>query len=340
MFDAKYLSNLCSQCWLRITEFHSFEASIQLAQLKLFDITAMKREEGDTTTIGQQSTKHSNNASSSATESENRFNPAIPVSNKQFLDIINEEITAGGSTIQNNVPQPVGLQPTTSMATQETPIEIIDLDSVTDEPTIDIIMQSRNKSHRIFYKSKSANPRYDCKICGHRNLSYDSKIQHYSEKHALEKPLKLVTTGRGMSTYVCSVCNNNIRLLHKLYEHYWFEHRNLTPVYNCYECNGTFSSIRHMCTGSARSKNIFQCTDCSGIYYNERAIIEHLAAKHRKIDLYTCPCCLQTFDDVTKIPKHRKQHHPDEVKSEYYLHMDDKFEKLLEEYWEKRRNMS
>ncbi|XP_011293485.2 transcription factor grauzone isoform X1 [Musca domestica] len=193
---------------------------------------------------------------------------------------------------------------------------------------------------------------FHCKICGDKQSSYQLQVKHYSEKHSTGRPIKPIKNSEGRPKYPCHLCSNKAASVLSYYHHYWFEHQHLKSVYHCDACDKTYPFSEHICPGASSEKQNdsssvlnsssggkkFDCSDCDSSFDTEREVIEHLAAQHRKIDLYTCPCCLVTFDAVTKIPQHRKQHHPNEAKADYYLHMDYKFDKLLKEYLAKTKN--
>ncbi|XP_073837969.1 uncharacterized protein isoform X1 [Musca autumnalis] len=187
---------------------------------------------------------------------------------------------------------------------------------------------------------------YNCKLCGHKNTSYKNQINHYSKKHSTGQPLEPVKDTNGRTKYPCHLCDNMAASVSAYYHHYWFKHGRR---YYCNACQQQYSSVRHKCPGSLNAKQEqtlpsppktkeFDCLDCAHGYDTEREIIEHLAFVHREVNLYTCPCCPQTFNAVTIIPKHRKKHHSKVPKVEYYKHMDDRFNELLQEYLEKRKN--
>ncbi|XP_058980179.1 zinc finger protein 184 isoform X2 [Musca domestica] len=343
--EAAYLCNLCSQCWQKISDFHSFEAAIQLAQLKLLDILVPKLEKGAndgsspepmetmaggggtvllSSTIAMSKDNYPNNT---------ELPSAIQIqsdSTVTTLDLLQQSPSGGYDTTTTDLTSP--------SSRGESPIIIVEIDSESEDPpnpTLHMARKSQGLTRRNYIRCNKT--RHDCKLCGLRSLSYEDQLKHYAEKHSLDHPVNVLKTDKGYTMHPCSMCDHRSKFITSYYDHYWIVHKNHPAVYYCDICQRKYAKMRHHCPGPRTTQKTYQCIDCKRSFNDERHIIEHLARQHRKVDLYTCPCCLETFDTVTKIPKHRKQHHPKEDKAEYYQHMDDKFAMLLKKYLEEVR---
>ncbi|XP_073837970.1 transcription factor grauzone-like isoform X2 [Musca autumnalis] len=469
MFEARYLSSICSQCWRTISEFHSFEAAVQLAQLKLLDLVTPKLE-NEAVNINHESMKQIPNSfqahetllqRTDGNNSERDTSKRIERMLTTTTDISKENIGSSADiNIQHKEPMAVTNTTTTHTTTSasstkpsEQPIEVITIDSDNEEPDFTYNVGKHSKRAKRFKGSQQidvspaiANPQnwktksnetvmqfvekwlpkikcgicqtacpnietlekhfevhhpdkaiyivccsrlislrmarehallhknpntfrcnmchkryggagslklhvakvhpehiqYHCKLCGHKNTSYKEQLNHYSKKHSTGKPVENVKHTNGRTKYPCHLCDNMAASELAYYHHYWFKHGRL---YYCNACDRQYSSLKHSCPAALNVKQTpsstvkeFDCHDCANSYDTEREIVEHLAFEHRQINLYNCPCCPETFNAVTKIPKHRKKLHPNEPKMEYYKNMDDRFNMLLQEYLAKRKS--
>ncbi|XP_073837972.1 uncharacterized protein isoform X3 [Musca autumnalis] len=408
IYEAKFLSNMCSQCWQKISEFHSFETDIQLAQLKLMDIVTPPKPEKDSMRDDQQSVEDISRCGATVQDQMNITTKEnitqLKDSSRETMSTTVNEIAQSSSSAMDipddNLPSVVevdglmihieesqftttivqssndneGSQPKTLGHLPQQPQTAAAAGTSTSSGATPTTQPSREKETQIYtidphssgenqlYRKRKTNDSlvrpyerrytsvlFHCLLCGQKIIKYDDKCKHYLEKHSNGQPLPSIIDNK----IPCSLCDYTSGNIISYFNHYWIVHKNVKPVYNCTVCCQLYSKNRHLCPGppkklqaksstSSSSSNtnyvFFHCSECDRILQSEREIIEHIAAKHRKIDLYTCPSCEKTFDAVTKIPKHRKKHHPSEDKEEYYKHMDDKFDELLKEYLEKCEN--